>query len=724
MPATIYHVKTQTVADVTATSLIRPSDWNSAHAVTLSPTGQEIIGAFSNGGNVTFGTNTAGYVTATAPAGGPGGGGVAVSAGTNSTSTGTVVFSNANGMTFGMDTNGAITGSYTVPSQTVQPVAYSAANGSANFSTLTFANSNGVSFSTGTQGLYATVATNYQSQGAYLTTARASNDAVGLNTAVSNVTATINSSGLSLDARGYAGTGTTLAGANVSFSATLNSNGLNLSGSVSPGGAGDGYNSAQFTNSTANSTMPLLWAGNSNGSGNVTIGLTGSTITMSASGGGGGAAISAGANSQNTGTIIFSNANGVSFGLNAGTMTASHNGLTSQSSQSAIEGFGAGTMGNTAGNTGLSTGIDVYLAGSGSLTISASTIAGSNVLWVQHPAWITTAAQSNGVVLSNAGTNITGNLSVTLGSNAVSFNNGAAGTGTTLNGTNVGISATVNTQGIRLDINNTDDHIKGWSLYGNTAGTTNSQYTTTGGLYLAGGNNITVSGNSNSITISAAALGGTVPFTTVKSNFLPTAYGILASYGTIATAASASIQFQQLQAPMSITRVDIPLVIGSVATAGNNSSAGFNFSASYVIATRNGSTLSSLSSSLLTCFASWNSNTTGSITGTKLMTCPWNLTLPPGDYYHILYTSYAGTGGGLTGANTTSLSASFSQLTYVGGLTAAWAPLGAGTASSTGSIWGVGLCSSTAQLSNLSISNISHTGTNQPRAMFAVNMYG
>ena len=42
------------------------------------------------------------------------------------------------------------------------------------------------------------------------------------------------------------------------------------------------------------------------------------------SGGGGGAAISAGANSQSTGTVIFSNSNGISFGLNAGTLTASY----------------------------------------------------------------------------------------------------------------------------------------------------------------------------------------------------------------------------------------------------------------------------------------------------------------------------------------------------------------------------------------------------------------
>lgn len=48
------------------------------------------------------------------------------------------------------------------------------------------------------------------------------------------------------------------------------------------GGAGDGYNQLQWTNSTADSTMPVMFAGNSNGSGNVTFGLTGSTFTASA----------------------------------------------------------------------------------------------------------------------------------------------------------------------------------------------------------------------------------------------------------------------------------------------------------------------------------------------------------------------------------------------------------------------------------------------------------
>lgn len=51
---------------------------------------------------------------------------------------------------------------------------------------------------------------------------------IGTATAFSNVTATANSAGLSIDARGYAGTNTTFAGTNVSASATLNSAGLNL----------------------------------------------------------------------------------------------------------------------------------------------------------------------------------------------------------------------------------------------------------------------------------------------------------------------------------------------------------------------------------------------------------------------------------------------------------------------------------------------------------------
>lgn len=78
-------------------------------------------------------------------------------------------------------------------------------------------------------------------------------------------------------------------------------------------------------------TAPGVIFSNSN---NVTFGAAGNVVTASFAGGGGGVAISADANSQSTGTVIFSNSNGISFGMDInGTLTASHNGITSQTVQ-------------------------------------------------------------------------------------------------------------------------------------------------------------------------------------------------------------------------------------------------------------------------------------------------------------------------------------------------------------------------------------------------------
>lgn len=57
--------------------------------------------------------------------------------------------------------------------------------------------------------------------------------------------------------------------------------------------------------------------------------------------------------------------------------------VVAQTTQSAIKAFGASNTGNTAGNTGVSTGIDWVLAGTNNVTISESTAAGGpNTLWV------------------------------------------------------------------------------------------------------------------------------------------------------------------------------------------------------------------------------------------------------------------------------------------------------------------------------------------------------
>ncbi len=144
---------------------------------------------------------------------------------------------------------------------TLSLVAASSLSASTNGSTISF-------------GLASNITTALQSAGAYLTTARASTDGVGLNTAQTNVVWTVNSSGISLNASGYAGIGTSATNASI----TLNSNGL--------------------------------------------------AISVAAPGGGGAINVSAGTTSGNLQTIQFSNLNGISFGLNGSTLTAAHNGLT------------------------------------------------------------------------------------------------------------------------------------------------------------------------------------------------------------------------------------------------------------------------------------------------------------------------------------------------------------------------------------------------------------
>lgn len=159
------------------------------------------------------------------------GGGNIIAADTRTAGEGSsVVFSAANGVTFGLNAVGGSVMTATVKtdyltSQSNQ--AASAANGSYAFQTLSFSNANGISFGT-SAGSAITGSHNA------ITTARASNDAVGLNTAQTNVTWTVNSAGLSFNAGGYAGTGTSATNASI----TLNTNGLAISVAAPGGGAG------------------------------------------------------------------------------------------------------------------------------------------------------------------------------------------------------------------------------------------------------------------------------------------------------------------------------------------------------------------------------------------------------------------------------------------------------------------------------------------------------
>lgn len=361
---------TQTVA---ATNLVRPSDWNSAHALAITLTGNtagestvsgtNIIwqggpnitlsgsagtvlisggagggggvavsaGAasvsngtvvFSNSHNVSFGLNgstvtaSASYSQSTAPG--------AIAAGTQTATSGTMVFSNSNGITFGMSGSTRITASHNgLTSQSNQ--AFSAAGGSSAFQTLSFLNANGLSFSNNGGGV----------QGSYTVPTVPAQLSVGL----SNLGNTAGDTGVFTGRVVFVGSDNiTLSGSSNGGSATVSLFG------PTPGGGGNfsaGVSGGNTSGDTGATGTRVVFAGGNNITLSQATNANGATITVSGANTVAQsvqtqsliAALYDGANSISTGTVRLSNLNGISFGINGQTLTGSHNGLTSQSNQ-------------------------------------------------------------------------------------------------------------------------------------------------------------------------------------------------------------------------------------------------------------------------------------------------------------------------------------------------------------------------------------------------------
>ena len=238
---------------------------------------------FSNGSGVSFGLNGSvvtatvqtNYLTTAMLSNAATISNINLSAGTTSLNASAFTFANSNGVSFGLSGNSVITATVktdylttamasnrgsdfvaataafagTNASGTIASNGISvsvnagggaairgiAANGStATENTVNFSNANGVSFGFGAAGNSTVMTASHNG----LTTARASNDGLGLATAQTNATWTANSAGLSFDAAGYAGTTTGFTGANLSASMTHNSLGLALSMSAAAPGGG------------------------------------------------------------------------------------------------------------------------------------------------------------------------------------------------------------------------------------------------------------------------------------------------------------------------------------------------------------------------------------------------------------------------------------------------------------------------------------------------------
>lgn len=426
----------------------------------------------------------------------------AISAAGASVSSGTVVFSNSNGVTFGQ--NGST-------------VTASVAAAGGNFSA-------GVSTAGNTAGSTGVTGSRLVFVGTQNITLSQSTDANGGTISISGGAGAAGNTGFISAGGATASLGT------VVFS---NSNGVSfgVNGQTVTGSIATSLTNIRVSGGTTSNLLSAITFSNSNG---VSFGLNGSTMTASVATSLTNVNVSAGTTSNNLSAITFSNSNGVSFGLNGSTITGS---VAAQTTQSAIEGLGVSNTGNTAGNTGISTGIDWVIAGSGGITASQSTAAGTNTIWLSVPtgasatgnfgavaAGTQTAtsgtvvfSDSNGISFGMSGsTRVTASYTVptvtnsswTVSDSATSLTVArlafTASNGLTLTLSTNGASATVigsytvPTVPAQLSV--------GVSTGGNTSGDTGLF---TGRVVLAGGNNVTLSGSSNAgsatITISAAS---------------------------------------------------------------------------------------------------------------------------------------------------------------------------------------------------------------------------
>jgi hypothetical protein len=493
-------------------------------------------------------SNSAGLtISLSAAPPGAGGGGAAMSAGTQSVSTGTVAFANSHGVSFGMSGSNQITASH-------NGLTTAALSGhSHNFATTT---TNGGQIVVGTaNSAGATIGvppflTTAQAPGAYLTTARASNDAIGLNTALTanGVSVTANSSGLSINVPAFL---TTAAVSNVTTNNMATSERGNYFYTSNNTFANSTHSHGMVTTTTNGSQVTI--AGNSGG---YTLAVP-PFVTAAAGGGDGYNIIGVnGAGTALSTTVQFNNGNNVSFGLNAGTITASASYVNDLTSGRAGTGYtsttqAGATVGVTNNTSGLSMAWPPFLttaqAPGAYLTTArasndaiglntaltangVSVTANSSGLSLNFPAFLTTADLSqNSSKYAGTGTGFTGGaaISATLTHNtqglsinlshpawlttaALSQNtSNYAGLGTTFAGANITGNMTLNTAGLNLSLSvaapGAAAENNWFTLGGNVSGNSSASGST---IQLYGGNNITLSGGGNSVISIIGGAGG------------------------------------------------------------------------------------------------------------------------------------------------------------------------------------------------------------------------
>lgn len=598
--------------------------------------------------------------------------GGAIVAGT-ATANGAVSFANSNGVTFGVSGNtvtatvnpgpaagigGIIAGTQTLTSQS-----------------LNFVNSNGISF--------------------------------GLSNST-NLTASYNSTS-------GAGVGTTFAGVNISGSMTLNTAGLNLSLSGLSGGTGgggtgpvnisvvgqtsasvntlnfNGQNGVSFSFNTNNFNLyaqapPMSIIGNTSGTPalmntgtfvfaggpNITLSQVLNSVTISgATVAGAPVNFSAGASSGNLGSVVFSNANGVSFGLSGSTITASAAGGT---------GGGANTAtGYAAGNSTQNS--------SGTWPISSMVVSGDGM--------ISAGFTGNTLVISGpataAFTQFSGGMST--GGNTAGSTGMATAQLMLVGGSNITLSGSSSLGSVTI------------SIIGGAGGT-------------GGGATSSLVGTSGLSISSAGATISVQPFPISRSiwpegNITPV---------TAPSNALVSLQYWPCANLISASRLDALMSISMGSSATNNTAA-LAISAYGAIYTRNANTLSTMASGSMQATYSYASNTAGATylqaPAMRPISVPLNIVATPGEYY-VAFNLITATSS--IGTATTSFAPAISLMGGNAIQTAVpYAEFGSATQSTLGLYSGMGVFTgvTTGMPATIALSNVVQTGSSLSAANYA-----
>ena len=454
------------------------------------------------------------------------------------------------------------------------------------------------------------------------------------------------------------------AGSNVTLSQSINASSATLTISA----AAQSVQTQNMHNLTIASNTSGVGAAISSGTltlaggSNITLSQNGgNAITIHGNAGGGGSVnFSAGTTSNNLAAVTFSNSNGVGFGLNGSVITASHNGITSQTNQT----MGVYAVGNTTqSSSGTADARSLSFNGLGGVSVGYSN--GSVQI-----SGATGGAGGGGIALANSQTTYTSgtaNLSVVGGAMTIASTTG---------------------QSFNFSVPQT------------------SSLSATGG--------VSISTNGSTISIGA-------PSYSPMSNWIHNSAAMYSSSTLNMINTSGSLVRMLIPEQISFSRVELAVSV-SGATSATANTAAMALSAVGVLYSRSNATLTPIvgQSSTTTYSYASNSGVYASITGPRLLSFNLATSLPAGEYYFGVQLSSATSS---VGTATTNLGWSIAPVFGTSNTIAPWQNLSVATATSANlmqPLQGVNTASISNTSQTIQQSQINHSGTLGARANMVV----